>query len=79
MEVPGAGVVLVDAAAVFCENGEVDVEVLGFLFEDGDFSFESVLVHVGEFVFGIGGEVVCGLLFAEIAVCLIKLSCIYVQ
>lgn len=72
MEVTGAGVVFFDAAAVFRENGEVDVEVLGFLFEDGDFAFESVLVHVGEFVLGIGGEIVCGLLFAEIAVCWIK-------
>ncbi len=74
MEVAGAGVVFVNAAAVFGEDGEIDVEVLGFFFEDGDFAFEGDFVHVGEFVFGVGGEVFCGLVFAKIAVFLLSLE-----
>ena len=67
VEVGGAGGVFVGAAAVFREDGEVDVEVLGLLFQDGDFAFEGGFVHVGEFVFGVSREVFCGLVFAEVA------------
>lgn len=55
MKVAGAGAVFFGAAAVLGEDGEVDVKVLGFFFEDGDFGFEGVFVHVREFVFGVGG------------------------
>ena len=72
VEVCGAGVVFVDAAAVFGEDGEVDVEVLGFLFEGGDFGFQGFFGHVGKFVFGVDGKAFCGLIFAEIAACLLS-------
>ena len=74
MEVGGAGGVFVDAAAIFGEDGEVDVEVLGAFFEESDFAFEGGFVHVGEFVFGVGGEVFGGLVLPEIAACLVSVD-----
>ena len=64
----------VDAAAVLGEDGEVDVEVLRFFFENGDFGFEGFFGHIGEFVFGVGGEIFCGLVFAEIAALVLNIG-----
>ena len=51
---------LVDATAVFREDGEVDGLGLGAFFEQGDFSFEGVFGEVEEFVFGVLGEFLWG-------------------
>lgn len=66
-EILRAGCVFFDAAAVFGEDGKLDGDVLVFFFERGDGGFEGGFVDVGEFVFGVGGEGVGILLFAEIA------------
>ena len=51
---------LVDAAAVFGEDGEVDGLGLRAFFQEGDFGFERVFGEVEEFVFGVLGEFLGG-------------------
>lgn len=68
-QIGGAGGVFVDAPAVFGQDGEVDGGGLRAFFERGDGGFEQGFVQVGELVFGVGWEVVGGLVgvFAEVA------------
>lgn len=50
LEVGTARGVLFDPAAVFGEDAELDVDVLGLFFQDGYFALESLLVHVCELI-----------------------------